>query len=253
MLAMSLMRALALEPILVQSSVNFNLSTALGDVEKLTLTGSGAINGTGNGFANTITGNSGANIIEGKGGADILDGGSGTDTVSYASSASGVTVVLNGGHRNIRNRRRCGGRLDQELRECHRLGPCGYPHRRWFGQLINGGAGADTLTGGGGSDSFVFSSLLDPGNIDTITDYSAPNDTMRLDDAIFSALAAGTLVIAQPSASEALPLTPATASFMTLQRAPFIMTMMALAATRAQQFATLSIGLSLTNNDFFVF
>ena len=54
------------------------------------------VNGTGNGLANTITGNSGANIIEGKAGADILDGGVGLDTVSYASSVTGVAVVLNG-------------------------------------------------------------------------------------------------------------------------------------------------------------
>ncbi len=61
---------------------------ALGDVENLTLTGAAAVNGTGNGLANTIIGNSGANIIEGKGGADILDGGAGLDTVSYASSGA---------------------------------------------------------------------------------------------------------------------------------------------------------------------
>ena len=48
------------------------------------------------------------------------------------------------------------------------------------------------MNGGAGSDSFVFSSLLDPGNIDVIVDYSAPSDTMRLDDAIFTALSVGT-------------------------------------------------------------
>ena len=81
---------------LVQAAASFDLSTVLGDVENLTLTGSAAVNGTGNGLANTIIGNSGANIIEGKGGADTLDGGAGLDTVSYASSAAGVTVTLTG-------------------------------------------------------------------------------------------------------------------------------------------------------------
>ena len=72
---------------LVQAAASFDLSAGrLGDVENLTLTGTAAVNGTGNGLANTITGNGGANVIEGKGGADILDGGAGLDTVSYASS-----------------------------------------------------------------------------------------------------------------------------------------------------------------------
>ncbi len=44
---------------LVQAAAGFDLSTVLGNVENLTLTGTAAVNGTGNGLANTITGNSG--------------------------------------------------------------------------------------------------------------------------------------------------------------------------------------------------
>ena len=47
------------------------------DVEKLTLLGSSAINGTGNGLANTITGNAAANILDGGLGTDTLIGGAG--------------------------------------------------------------------------------------------------------------------------------------------------------------------------------
>ena len=119
---------------LVQAAASFDLSTALGDVENLTLTGSAAVNGTGNGLVNTITGNSGANIIEGKEGGDILDGGAGLDTVSYASSAAGVTVIFNGATVSIWKWRRCRGRFHQELRKHHRLGPCGYTDGRWPGQ-----------------------------------------------------------------------------------------------------------------------
>ncbi len=119
---------------LVQSAASFDLSTVLGDVENLTLTGTAAVNGTGNGLANTITGNSGANIIEGKGGADILDGGAGLDTVSYASSAAGVTVILKGATASIGTGGDAAGRFNQELREHHRLGPCGYADGRWPGQ-----------------------------------------------------------------------------------------------------------------------
>ncbi len=41
--------------------------------------GKGAINLTGNEFAQTITGNAGANVLQGKGGADTLYGGAGSD------------------------------------------------------------------------------------------------------------------------------------------------------------------------------
>jgi Ca2+-binding RTX toxin-like protein len=237
---------------LVQSSVNFNLSAALGDVEKLTLTGSGAINGTGNGFANTIIGNGGANIIEGKSGADILDGGSGTDTVSYASSASGVTVMLNGSTTTFGIGGDAEGDSIKNFENVTGSALADALTGNGSANVINGGAGADTLAGGAGSDSFVFSSLLDPGNIDTISDYSAPNDTMRLDDAIFSALAVGTLSSAAfhigsaaADANDRIIYDAATGAVYYDNDG--------IGGNAAQQFAALSVGLSLTNSDFFVF
>src|SRR6185295_15185603 len=80
-----------------QSSITFSLSDALhakGEIENLTLIGTGAINGTGNSLANIITGNTGNNILAGLGGADTLIGGTGTDTATYGASAAGVTVSL---------------------------------------------------------------------------------------------------------------------------------------------------------------
>ncbi len=63
----------------VQTAITFTLSYA--NVENLTLTGSSAINGTGDGNDNYITGNSGANTLTGGGGNDTLDGGAGNDTL----------------------------------------------------------------------------------------------------------------------------------------------------------------------------
>ncbi|MEH2113707.1 beta strand repeat-containing protein [Nostoc sp.] len=63
---------------LVKSSVSW----VLGDnLENLTLTGTGAINGTGNSLKNILTGNTGANILSGEDGNDSLIGGSGNDTL----------------------------------------------------------------------------------------------------------------------------------------------------------------------------
>ncbi|MGF1936120.1 MAG: beta strand repeat-containing protein [Nostoc sp. ChiQUE02] len=63
---------------LVNSSVNWVLANNL---EKLTLTGSGAINGTGNSLNNILIGNTGANTLNGVDGNDSLIGGAGNDTL----------------------------------------------------------------------------------------------------------------------------------------------------------------------------
>ena len=55
------------------------------NVENLTLTGSGDINGTGNALDNVITGNAGNNMLDGGGGNDTLVGGAGTDTAAYTA------------------------------------------------------------------------------------------------------------------------------------------------------------------------
>ena len=61
---------------LIQSSVSY---TASNNVEKLTLTGSGSINATGNSLNNILTGNNSSNAIYGNYGDDTLIGNSGHD------------------------------------------------------------------------------------------------------------------------------------------------------------------------------
>ncbi|MBL0375471.1 calcium-binding protein [Rhizobium sp. KVB221] len=63
-------------------TVKASLSYTLGDnVENLTLTGTGDLNGTGNNLANMLTGNAGANTLAGLAGNDILRGGTGADSL----------------------------------------------------------------------------------------------------------------------------------------------------------------------------
>lgn len=66
----------------VNSAVTYSLAS-LANIENVTLTGSTAINATGNALANTLIGNSGNNILTGGTGADILTGGLGTDTFDF--------------------------------------------------------------------------------------------------------------------------------------------------------------------------
>ena len=66
----------------IQSSVTYSL-VALAQVENLILSGSSAINGTGNTANNTIIGNNANNTVIGKAGKDTLTGGGGSDRFDY--------------------------------------------------------------------------------------------------------------------------------------------------------------------------
>jgi len=54
--------------------------------------------------------------------------------------------------------------------------------------FLDGGIGKDSLTGGAGADHFLFTTPLDPANIDTIADFTTGEDTIQLSMAIFTAL-----------------------------------------------------------------
>ncbi|MEB3315771.1 MAG: calcium-binding protein, partial [Candidatus Melainabacteria bacterium] len=78
----------------VNASINYSLTA---DVENLTLTGTGNLNGTGNIEDNSIIGNSGNNTLSGGAGGsdgnDYLDGGAGDDTLI---SGGGNNTILGG-------------------------------------------------------------------------------------------------------------------------------------------------------------
>ncbi len=78
-------------------TVNSAIAYTLGaNVENLTLTGAGAINGIGNALDNLLTGNSGNNVLTGGSGNDRLDGQAGSDIL--AGGTGNDTYLLGRGH-----------------------------------------------------------------------------------------------------------------------------------------------------------
>ena len=117
---------------------------------------------------------------------------------------------------------------------------------------LTGGLGRDTLTGGAGNDSFIFNTKLGGNNVDTITDFTVPGDTMSLDHNVFSALGVGGLSAADfvigsaaQDASDHIIYNSVTGALYYDSNGS--------AAGGMTQFAQLDKGLLLTNADFIIF
>lgn len=195
-------------------TVRASVSTTLAaNLERLTLTGTSAISGTGNALDNWIIGNAAANALSGGDGNDTLDGGAGADTMTGGAgndtfvverTTDVVSEASGGGNDTIRSS--ISYALASNFENLTLTGSAAISATgnslanvlvgNAAANTLSGAAGSDTLSGGSGNDSFVFATPLGAANVDTILDFSSSasgnDDVIRLDDAVFTALWTGT-------------------------------------------------------------
>ena len=253
----------------VRTSVSYALAPFGGpDVEVFETTdptGTGAINLTGNGSGQRIIGNDGANRIHGNGGADELVGRGGNDI--YRLPTADDVVVENGGQ-GIDTVFAMGTYVLTPGADIELLAADDYylPGVNLTGNetgnavqgsggddVLNGGGGRDDLFGNDGRDSFLFDTPLNAAtNVDRVLDFNVADDTIQLDQTIFSSslglgnISAGEFVIgtAAQDANDRIIYNSSTGALFYDNDG---------AGGNAQvQFATLSTGLALTNLDFLV-
>jgi trimeric autotransporter adhesin len=153
----------------VRSTVSYTLGANL---ENLTLTGSAAIDGTGNALNNVITGNSASNQLTGLAGNDSLNGGAGDDTLiggagddayTVDSTSDVVTELANQGTDTVRTALSYSlkGNLENlTLTGAASINATGNSANNTItgnsaNNTLNGGAGSDIIVGGAGDDGLI--------------------------------------------------------------------------------------------------
>ena len=190
----------------VQSSITYTLTN---NVEDLTLTGSNAINGSGNTLDNTITGNDNNNTLNGLSGsdtlignqgddrlnggsgADVMVGGTGNDTYIVDNVGDVVTEQLGEGHDSVQSS--ISHTLSDNVED---LSLTGWSSINGTGNeldnTISGNNASNTLSGGEGDDTLIGNNgndTLNGGSGDDVLSGGYGND--RLDGGTGSDAMAG--------------------------------------------------------------
>lgn len=201
-------------------TVKSSISYQIGDhIENLILTGTSAINGTGNADPNTITGNDAANKLLGMSGADTLIGGAGADTLDGGNGNDrlvggtgddtynympGDTIVENPGEGVDTIVTPCTTTMPVNV-ENIKLNGSGYAAvvgnasdnsiiGNYQPNALVGGAGADTIDGGMGADTLdggAGRDVLIGGAGNDIFRFTAPGDSTSAAPDLIKDLTAG--------------------------------------------------------------
>ncbi len=135
--------------------IRADISWTLGiNVENLVLTGTAAVNGTGNSLANTLTGNSAANILNGGAGADRLIGGQGDDTYVVDNVSDQITESANEGLDTVQSSVTYTLAANVENLTLTGSGSINGTGNG-LDNILVGNSAANRLTGGAGNDTYV--------------------------------------------------------------------------------------------------
>jgi trimeric autotransporter adhesin len=139
----------------IRAAVSFTLPDAAQNIENLTLTGTGNIDGTGNATGNILTGNSGNNVLSGGAGNDAMSGGLGNDTYTVDSAGDVATEALNAGIDLVQSSAASytlGANVENlELTGSDDLNGTGNTRAN----VLTGNSGVNILTGGAGNDTYI--------------------------------------------------------------------------------------------------
>ena len=165
-----------------------------------------ALNLTGNALSQYLYGNFGTNVLDGGGGGDVLSGFEGGDFFYIRDAADRVIETVGGGYDRVlaaANFTLEAGSEVELLTMIDNLATnaidltgnalAQYLYGNAGANRLDGKSGADVMTGFGGADNFAFTAAPGVANVDRITDFSAADDTILLDDAVFVGLAPGAL------------------------------------------------------------
>jgi Ca2+-binding RTX toxin-like protein len=173
----------------IQASITIDLQNVAYDgIEHATLTGTGALNATGDELSNMLVGSAGANKLDGKAGTDTMIGGAGNDTyevdelgeddlIEFAgegtdqvNSAGGFrlpafveNLTLTGGADSFGLGNDLANKVTGNSGANSLMGLLANDTLTGNdgNDTLNGGAGADSLTGGKGSDVYVIDDIGD--------------------------------------------------------------------------------------------
>ena len=161
----------------------------------------GAMNLTGNEYANMIIGTAGANTLIGGAGNDTLIGGAGNDVYRVEDAGDVVLEYAGGGSDSVYAVTSYALAAGSQVELLSAIDPASAGAMNLTGNefaqtlygtaganLLNGLGGADILWGFAGADSFAFTAALGGGNVDTIVDFVSAVDKIALDDALFGGI-----------------------------------------------------------------
>ncbi len=135
----------------VESKVTYVLPA---NVERLILTGSAAINGTGNALGNEILGNAAANVLNGGAGADTLRGGAGNDTYVVDTTAEVVVELADEGIDLVQAS--VSWTLGEHVESLTLTGTAAIDGTgNTLDNVLTGNSAANVLIGGKGNDTYV--------------------------------------------------------------------------------------------------